>query len=38
MPAALAAAGFVAGRPAGRGAVRAVCEQILAAQVQTTPA
>jgi 3-deoxy-D-manno-octulosonate 8-phosphate phosphatase (KDO 8-P phosphatase) len=38
MPAALAAAGFVARRPAGRGAVREVCEQILAAQVQTTPA
>ncbi|MBI5381035.1 MAG: HAD hydrolase family protein [Opitutae bacterium] len=34
MPAALAAADFVPGRPAGRGAVREVCEQILAAQGQ----
>lgn len=32
MPAALAAAGFVPTRPAGRGAVREVCEQILAAR------
>lgn len=31
MPAALAAADCVASRPAGRGAVREVCEQILAA-------
>jgi 3-deoxy-D-manno-octulosonate 8-phosphate phosphatase (KDO 8-P phosphatase) len=30
MPAAIAAAGYVALRPAGRGAVREVCEQILA--------
>jgi 3-deoxy-D-manno-octulosonate 8-phosphate phosphatase (KDO 8-P phosphatase) len=34
MPAALAVAGFVPGRPAGRGAVREVCEQILAARGQ----
>ena len=32
MPAALQAAGFVPGRPAGYGAVREVCEQILAAR------
>jgi 3-deoxy-D-manno-octulosonate 8-phosphate phosphatase (KDO 8-P phosphatase) len=38
MPAALAAADFVTRRPAGRGAVREVCEQILAAPVQATPA
>jgi 3-deoxy-D-manno-octulosonate 8-phosphate phosphatase (KDO 8-P phosphatase) len=38
MPAALAAAGFVARRPAGRGAVREVCEQILAARVHAAPA
>ena len=38
MPAALAAADFVTRRPAGRGAVREVCEQILAAQVQVPPA
>ena len=38
MPAALAAAGFVARRPAGRGAVRDVCEQILAARVHAAPA
>jgi 3-deoxy-D-manno-octulosonate 8-phosphate phosphatase (KDO 8-P phosphatase) len=38
MPAALAAAVFVPRRPAGRGAVREVCEQILAAQVHATPA
>ena len=31
MPAALAAAGYLASRPAGRGAVREVCEQILRA-------
>jgi 3-deoxy-D-manno-octulosonate 8-phosphate phosphatase (KDO 8-P phosphatase) len=31
MPAALAAADYVAMRPAGRGAVREVCDQILAA-------
>ena len=37
MPAALAAADFVARRPAGHGAVREVCEQILAAPVQVTP-
>jgi 3-deoxy-D-manno-octulosonate 8-phosphate phosphatase (KDO 8-P phosphatase) len=38
MPAALAAADFVARRPAGRGAVRDVCEQILAARVHAAPA
>ena len=38
MPAALAAAGFVASRPAGRGAVRDVCEQILAARVHAARA
>jgi 3-deoxy-D-manno-octulosonate 8-phosphate phosphatase (KDO 8-P phosphatase) len=38
MPAALAAADFVARRPAGRGAVREVCEQILAARVHAAPA
>jgi 3-deoxy-D-manno-octulosonate 8-phosphate phosphatase (KDO 8-P phosphatase) len=38
MPAAIAAADFVACRPAGRGAVREVCEQILAAQVHAAPA
>ena len=32
MPAALAAAAFVPRRPAGRGAVREVCEQILRAR------
>jgi 3-deoxy-D-manno-octulosonate 8-phosphate phosphatase (KDO 8-P phosphatase) len=31
MPAAVAAAGYVARRPAGRGAVREVCDRILAA-------
>jgi 3-deoxy-D-manno-octulosonate 8-phosphate phosphatase (KDO 8-P phosphatase) len=34
MPAALKAAGFVPARPAGRGAVREVCEHILAARGQ----
>lgn len=33
MPAALAAADIVPGRPAGRGAVREICELILAARV-----
>ena len=33
MPAALAAAGYVTARPAGRGAVREICELILAARV-----
>ena len=37
MPVALAAADFVARRPAGRGAVREVCEQILAARVHAAP-
>lgn len=33
MPAALAAADYVTRRPAGRGAVREICERILAARV-----
>lgn len=33
MPAALAAADYVTGRPAGRGAVREICEHLLAARV-----
>ena len=36
MPAALKAAHFVPARPAGRGAVREVCEQILAARVPSS--
>jgi len=36
MPSALAAADYVTTRPAGKGAVREVCEQILAAQGHTT--
>ena len=32
MPGALAAAGYVTGRPAGRGAVREVCDRLLAAR------
>ena len=35
MPAALAAAGYVTRRPAGRGAVREVCEHLLAARVRS---
>ena len=34
MPAALKAAGYVPARPAGRGAVREVCEHILAPRGQ----
>ncbi len=37
MPAAHAVADYVTTRPAGRGAVREVCEQILAAQGHTFP-
>ena len=36
MPAALAAADLVPTRPAGLGAVREICEHILAAQVEHT--
>ncbi len=37
MPSALTAAGYITRRPAGRGAVREVCEHILAAQGHTFP-
>lgn len=37
MPAALAAAAHVTRRPAGRGAVREVCERLLAARVSAAP-
>jgi len=37
MPAALAAADYLTARPAGRGAVREVCEHILCAQGHTYP-
>lgn len=37
MPAAVAAAHYITQRPAGRGAVREVCEQILAARVTAKP-
>jgi 3-deoxy-D-manno-octulosonate 8-phosphate phosphatase (KDO 8-P phosphatase) len=37
MPAALAAAGYVTVRPAGRGAVREICEQILASRGLSPP-
>jgi 3-deoxy-D-manno-octulosonate 8-phosphate phosphatase (KDO 8-P phosphatase) len=33
MPAALAAATYITTRPAGRGAVREICEHLLAARV-----
>lgn len=36
MPAALAAADYITQRPAGRGAVRDVCERLLAAQIVET--
>jgi 3-deoxy-D-manno-octulosonate 8-phosphate phosphatase (KDO 8-P phosphatase) len=35
MPAAFAAARYVTRRPAGRGAVREVCEHLLAARVRS---
>jgi 3-deoxy-D-manno-octulosonate 8-phosphate phosphatase (KDO 8-P phosphatase) len=38
MPAALAAADYLTARPAGKGAVREICEQILAAQGHTAHA
>jgi 3-deoxy-D-manno-octulosonate 8-phosphate phosphatase (KDO 8-P phosphatase) len=37
MPVALAAADYVAARPAGRGAVREICEHLLAARVSPAP-
>ena len=37
MPAALAAADYVTQRPAGRGAVREICEHVLAARVSAPP-
>jgi 3-deoxy-D-manno-octulosonate 8-phosphate phosphatase (KDO 8-P phosphatase) len=36
MPAAIAAAGYLTARPAGKGAVREICEQILAARGHST--
>jgi 3-deoxy-D-manno-octulosonate 8-phosphate phosphatase (KDO 8-P phosphatase) len=38
MPAAISASGYITRRPAGRGAVREVCEHILAAHGHTFPA
>ena len=38
MPSAITAAGYITRRPAGRGAVREVCEHILSAQGHTFPA
>lgn len=37
MPSALAAADYVTRRPAGRGAVREICEHLLAARVSSRP-